>query len=246
MRSAAAIWSPWLRKRQRISNELYHISDWLPTFCKLAGVSNRKLDKNIDGVNIWRSLAEETPSPRPDLLIIADQDTPYSSYIKGIYKTVNGSRSNGVYDKWLSSNYDSEENIDFRDNYGDHVLNSLAGRVISKFTKVSFKLTPRRLESLRARAKITCNGKVPASNGPTVCNPFEKPCLFNIIQDPCETTNIADAEPDVYRTLVLSANEEMRIAKPARNQPSDPRANPKFYNNTWTNWFDELRISVEV
>ncbi len=32
MRSAAAIWSPLLQNRERTSNQLFHISDWLPTF----------------------------------------------------------------------------------------------------------------------------------------------------------------------------------------------------------------------
>lgn len=32
VRSAGAIWSPLLQSRERTSNQLFHISDWLPTF----------------------------------------------------------------------------------------------------------------------------------------------------------------------------------------------------------------------
>lgn len=37
MRCAAAIWSPLIKKPQRVSNHLMHISDWLPTFYSAAG-----------------------------------------------------------------------------------------------------------------------------------------------------------------------------------------------------------------
>lgn len=32
VRSAGAIWSPLLKNRERTSNQLFHISDWVPTF----------------------------------------------------------------------------------------------------------------------------------------------------------------------------------------------------------------------
>lgn len=37
MRCSAAIWSPLIRKPQRVSDQLMHISDWLPTFFSAAG-----------------------------------------------------------------------------------------------------------------------------------------------------------------------------------------------------------------
>lgn len=36
-RNIAAIWSPLIKKPQRVSNHLMHISDWLPTFFTAAG-----------------------------------------------------------------------------------------------------------------------------------------------------------------------------------------------------------------
>lgn len=237
-RAAAAIWSPRLLKRQRNSGELYHISDWLPTFCKLAGVSNTNLSSNLDGVNIWPSLAFNLPSPRNEVLLNVDRDEPYSSYIRGNYKVVNGSRLKGQYDTWLSTNYDNEDNVDFRDNYGDRVLNSLAGRAIAKYEKGKYKVTPRRVEALRSESKVACNGRGPPLDGPGVCDAYKSPCLFNIVADPCETTNLAETEPEVLKRMLEATNQFMIKAKTPRNQPSDPMANPKFYNNTWTHWFD--------
>lgn len=223
-----------------MSQELYHISDWLPTLCKLAGVPNNKLNKGLDGLNIWPSLTYNLPSPRVDALLIADQDEFYSSYIRGNYKMVNGSRRNQEYDAWLSSNYDNEENIDLRDHYGDVVLNSVVGRIVSQYEKGQYKMSPRHVQSSREASIITCNGKLPVTDGPSFCNPFRSPCLFNIVEDPCETTNVADIEPEMLRTMLQATDEYMRTAMRPRNQPNDPRSNPKFYNNTWTNWYDEL------
>lgn len=220
-----------------MSNQLIHISDWLPTFAKLAGVRVRK---NIDGINIWNALSNDLPSPRLDLLINVDNDEPYSSFIRGNYKYINGSRYSGFYDTWLSSEY--EENTDFKQYYGDHIVNSLTGRAISKFSKGLSRVTVRRAESLRADAKVTCNGRVPAKDGPSVCNPTVSPCLFNIVADPCETTNLAYLLPATLQVMKTESEHYQKIAAKPRNKPSDPLANPGLYNGTWTNWFDVQQI----
>lgn len=33
----AAIWSPWLKEKNIVSNNLFHITDWLPTLYTAAG-----------------------------------------------------------------------------------------------------------------------------------------------------------------------------------------------------------------
>lgn len=194
-------------------------------------------------MNIWPSLKYNLPSPRNDVLLVADQIEPYLSFIRGQFKMVNGSRKNGIYDTWLSSNYENEENITLRDHYGNFILNSMTGRAIAKYEKGLYKLTPRNMQSSRKASIITCNGKLPVTDGPRHCNPYKAPCLFNIVDDPCETTNLAADEPDVLKRMLQVADQYMRTAKWPRNQPSDPRANPKFFNRTWTNWYDELHIT---
>jgi len=37
VRGVAAVWSPLLHSSQRVSNQLMHIADWLPTFYAAAG-----------------------------------------------------------------------------------------------------------------------------------------------------------------------------------------------------------------
>jgi arylsulfatase A-like enzyme len=40
VRGVAALWSPLLHSTQRVSNQLMHIADWLPTFYSAAGTLN--------------------------------------------------------------------------------------------------------------------------------------------------------------------------------------------------------------
>ena len=68
----ALVWSPLLQKPARVYTELYHISDLLPTFINLAGGSIDSSSSSLDGIDIWKSISEDLPSPRKELLIQAD------------------------------------------------------------------------------------------------------------------------------------------------------------------------------
>ena len=53
--------------RGTINEELYHVTDWLPTLAGLAGGSTQR-NRPLDGHDIWSSLTEQKPSPRTELL----------------------------------------------------------------------------------------------------------------------------------------------------------------------------------
>ncbi|KAL6953787.1 N-acetylgalactosamine-4-sulfatase, partial [Sarracenia purpurea var. burkii] len=55
VRGAAAIWSPLFARRNYVSDELFHITDWLPTFVSAAGGDSGAIE-NIDGINQWNLL----------------------------------------------------------------------------------------------------------------------------------------------------------------------------------------------
>ncbi|GAV00698.1 hypothetical protein RvY_11510-1 [Ramazzottius varieornatus] len=71
VRVTAFVWSQLIQKPRRVSTELYHITDLLPTLLYLAGGAANSSDK-LDGQNLWTSLSEDLPSPRTELLIQAD------------------------------------------------------------------------------------------------------------------------------------------------------------------------------
>lgn len=244
VRSGAAIWSPLLKKRQRVSQQLFHISDWLPTFAHLAGV---KVDRPIDGQNIWNALSWDTLSPRHEALLNLDDDIPYTAYIRNEWKYINGTTSKGVYDDWLSKPLNKSERHGSFDSYGSSIINSEAGKLFLPF---SFSMTEGhgkpfesiQLEQLRQEAFIYCNNKVSVSAPQFECEPLKSACLFNIIEDPCERKNMATSRPSVLKQMAWYVETFRKTALLPRNQIGDSRANPKYFNGTWTWWYDELGL----
>jgi len=53
--------------RGTISNELFHVTDWLPTIARIAGVATTR-NFQLDGHDIWDSLTTGSPSPRTEML----------------------------------------------------------------------------------------------------------------------------------------------------------------------------------
>lgn len=62
------------------------------------------------------------------------------------------------------------------------------------------------------------------------------PCLFDISNDPCERNNLAKKYPSVLRDMLNRLETYKPV--PALSPMSSAEANPKYWNNTWTNWLD--------
>ncbi len=63
-------------------------------------------------------------------------------------------------------------------------------------------------------------------------------CLFNVTADPCEMNNLAFDFPTVIRVMESTLNTYNSTAVPPGNKPIDTRADPKYWDYTWTNWMD--------
>lgn len=225
---------------------MIHISDWLPTFGHIAGY---KADSDIDGKNIWKALSTNMPSPRREVLLHHDQATPYMAYVNKSFKLVSGSTIGGKYDGWVSEPIDpTQQNVTFGDFYSDSILFSDVGIALAKYSKSHEKgsdagtISRDEINNIRSKSRVTCKGLTPPPDNSTdFCNPFESPCLFNILIDPCETTNLASTNPRMVNRLKAKLDYYGRIAKKIRNKPSDPRANPANYGGIWTWWYEEIR-----
>lgn len=208
------------------------------------------MQRPIDGHNIWTALSWDTASPRSEVLCNLDEDTGYSSLVRNEWKLVNGSTSNGVYDAWISAEAVATERHESFDRYGESVLNSTTGRALAPF---SFSLTEgfgvplgaRQVEQLREQSVVGCKG-VPMPSAATdlaACSPLVAPCLFNVLDDPCERRNLAVLQPSVVAELTQRVNAFRRTAVKPRNRVGEERSNPKYFNGTWTWWYDELGLA---
>lgn len=98
--------------------------------------------------------------------------------------------------------------------------------------------------SLRHQAEVHCNQNngftfLSNTSSETACRPREAPCLFNIRDDPCETTNLAHTQLLVLHSLEESLERFKETMVKPLNIPGDPMSNPIYWNNTWVNWKDD-------
>nr|XP_018909945.1 PREDICTED: arylsulfatase B-like isoform X2 [Bemisia tabaci] len=268
VRGVAAVWSPLIKKRSRVANQLMHIADWLPTLHSAAGLES-SLPKDLDGVDMWKALSEDLPSPRTELLHnIDDIGEVYSALRSGPWKYVKGSVSKGRTDSWYGESGRSNNLTDDEVRSYDvtAVLHSKAGAALGGFvTKQQIKTKEMRLNAINSVAAnanydfpkfedelrlLTARGvlalraaaevRCNESMAPRECDATKSACLFNIAADPCERTNLAAAEPDLVRILEERVAELRKTARAPLNKPSDPLADPHNWNDTWTNWHDAL------
>ena len=70
VRTPAVVWSPLFTRR--VSQELMHVTDWLPTLYSVAGGEDA-LSENLDGVDQWQSLLHIRASQRSNALLEFDE-----------------------------------------------------------------------------------------------------------------------------------------------------------------------------
>lgn len=205
----------------------------------LAALAGVAIDTPIDGRNIWPALSHSLNSPRNNVLLHLDDVSGFQSYINGDYKYVNGTTFDGSYDRWMD-NIDKSEIHSMFHSYGASIMNSPVGLALAPYSLTN--LTAFAIETHRQSSIITCNNVPIPTEKQFQCFPLEKPCLFNITDDPCERRNIAVLRPVTLDMMASEVNEFRLKSQPIRKKPFDERSNPGSFNNTWTWWFDELGI----
>uniref|UniRef100_A0A182Q886 Sulfatase N-terminal domain-containing protein n=1 Tax=Anopheles farauti TaxID=69004 RepID=A0A182Q886_9DIPT len=215
-----------------VSDQTIHVSDWLPTLSAAAGIDSVPSGSAIDGQNQWNTLLTEAANGRSVVMHNADEKFVYSSYMKHGWKYVNGTCFGGVYDGWLGDLLHSDQLTE-----GDYYSQLTSAETIG----ATMNLSETQVLPIRQAATIACPKDVPEVS----CEPLKRPCLFNIIEDPCERQNLADQYPDVLNDLQADVALYRRNSVRPRNQPPDGLSDPSLYNNTWTWWQDELDAKDE-
>ena len=101
VRGAGFISSKLLKSTGRISNDLIHVTDWLPTLVNLAG-GNVTTNQKLDGVDQWNTLQNKKPSPRNEILLNIDPlSWKNAALIVGDYKIIQEGKNNFKHFKFI-------------------------------------------------------------------------------------------------------------------------------------------------
>ncbi|GFT97981.1 arylsulfatase B [Nephila pilipes] len=213
VRGLSFIYSPLLKYTSRVSMDLMHITDWLPTLYRAAGGDVLSLGK-LDGCDMWDTLSLKKPSPRSEVLLNIDPINRVSALRVGHFKLIQGTVYGGKWDGWYGPS--GRENTSMHDLF-------------------DFKLPG---------AEIECKPK--SDNASSNCKPAIKPCLFDVVEDPCEYYNLADDHPQIVEMLLNKLSKYNATAVLPGNKPMDPRSNPKYHNYQWINWMDYAEDTNDI
>ncbi|KAL0266781.1 UNVERIFIED_CONTAM: hypothetical protein PYX00_009234 [Menopon gallinae] len=145
--------------------------------------------------------------------------------------SVKGSTYNGDWDGWYGpSGHEGRQRYDI-----GQILGSKANRAISS---VMTTATPESVRKTRHAAIIRCGEKLSSEARFSNCKPLKEPCLFNIVNDPCERENLASSFPTVLKHLEELITVINKTVVPPSNLPWDEKGNPANWGNTWTNFGD--------
>lgn len=197
----------------------------------------------IDGINQWPYLTQNQPKPqRPDILLNIDEKSGHEAILSsdGKYKLLKGQHKNGISDGYFGDSGRSKITPKYK---LKGVLNSKTNIAISNsngtpLTKEKIKLIRQSLRVKQANKKRLNDIK---------CSKNKGTCLFDLIKDPTETTNIGRANPHIVRNLQKSLDYYRTQLVPSRNMPADDNSNPKYCFDTWFTWLDpQIRCNVNI
>lgn len=189
VRRTAFVYSPLLKLQQRVSNQMIHVTDLLPTLVNASSLQWRTRDRIfIDGINQWQAL---NTNEEERLDVYGD-----NFYINHYWKLSFGSNdSAGVYGSIENENMESDRDMtgyDF-ETYVKSVFSSELHLVLDKLTKQHIMFA-------RSRARVHCNLKdIGESAVEDIRCSRAEPCLFDLLADPCEFDNKHEHDFDSRR-----------------------------------------------
>ncbi|OQV19560.1 Arylsulfatase J [Hypsibius exemplaris] len=224
VRTPAFIWSSRFRRAGRFTNQLFHVTDWLPTLYQAAGGDVSTL-MGLDGVSqleslvTGRNITHRTEIP----LNIDNKKTRYnSSALNPLYALIALDNSSGILYKLVGGSV-------YNDSYAgwERTEGTTSSNPMSTPTAVS----------------VQCNGVEGVEQTP--CTPWNADCLFDLTNDPCELNNIAGSNGNVLVWLKekLAAYNATAVS-PIANRTMDYRSNPNSWNGWWVPFLDPQPVWV--
>ncbi|XP_047111614.1 arylsulfatase B-like [Schistocerca piceifrons] len=233
VRGATMVWSPLFSSAPRVSNQMMHIVDWLPTLYSAAGANASSLPTDLDGVDMWDALVSGGESPRTEILLNRNDDDGYAAVRVGDWKLVKGKQYNTA-DTGYHGASGTEDGSSTPAYNTEQLAGSLAGLAVSRLSGAAAPSDV--MLRLRAEATVSCPdrpqtpGCVPVSENDT--------CVFNVARDPCEQGASSDS-PEVLTMLLERLDALSDPMLPVQDLYIEPElAMPSRWNNTWVPWTD--------
>lgn len=225
VRGSAFLWSPLIERAPRVSQQMMHITDWLPTLYSAAGGNRRDLGK-LDGFNMWRQLSRDLLSPRVEILLNHDNVDKTSALRFSKYKLVKGFQWNDPKSGWFPTPGDTDATVD---------LDAL----MKKSTAAEQLRILRDTGKLRYKPGWRKNAAVRCPNLKPIYFSNKGPFLFNVEEDPCEMQDISYTRPRLFKILQERLANYEKETVPPENVPSDPKSFPENHNGVWYYWRGE-------
>ncbi|XP_077564469.1 arylsulfatase B-like [Haemaphysalis longicornis] len=226
VRSTALVWSPRLTRSSRVSTQLMHATDWLPTLYAAAGGRVGDLG-TLDGVNMWQALSQGTPSPRTELLHEIDDWSGASAIRFQNYKLVVGNYGNKFDTRF--------EIVGGTRPHGDLKAlrqNSKAAAVLKRFYGTQNPLLQPNINDWSAGGNVSCGQGNPNQNFVQ----GQRYYLFDLSCDPCELHNLASTNPQIVSFLLSKLAAYNKTVVPTIDPTMDSRGFPENNNGLWGPW----------
>lgn len=198
-----------------------HVTDLIPTLAAAANISINT--GSLDGVNQWDMISWGSPSRRQEVLYNIENAIGFSAIVHEGWKFVNGSENMNNAD-WFGSTGREFLNESVLA-YSQNVMQSVGARSLPP-------LYSELIRRLRVEATVRCT----QSTKFVACDPTKAPCLFHVVEDPCEQINLADSYPNRIAFLQWRLADHVSRIIPSRRRLTDPNCDPANFNNTWTWW----------
>ncbi|XP_047022719.1 arylsulfatase B-like [Helicoverpa zea] len=222
LRVVGLLWSANLNNTSHYWDGYMHVIDWLPTLLSAAGIET---PADIDGINQWDSINSNSPSERITMYEIDDM-VGYASIIYGDYKLLTGEVIQN-YCTYQGSNLTGL--IGKPPCYVDAIVDSTMYRVLDLIGQ------PFNIHDLSLRKNTIVQCDTPPTD---ICFPgVGKVCLYNIREDPCETTELSASYPHLVLSMqaLLQAEVSKRIPR-KKVTYRNPLSAPSRFNYTWDTW----------
>ncbi|XP_077490668.1 arylsulfatase J-like isoform X2 [Amblyomma americanum] len=189
IRVPAFIWSPLLQNQARVSSQLMHVTDWMPTLFHVAGGDPKVLGDlaDFDSFNQWPAMSKNVPSPRKSIIHCFDLAGANFVIQLGNYKGFISKRSNVKLERQGGRFPVAGCELKQASSFKRRVSSSETYKVLQQFHGKNFNLT----DPIKRGSLVECEDV----QKPGACLVGRGPCLFDLDKDPCEQNNIVKKHP---------------------------------------------------